>query len=418
MPAIRAADAEARRVAAAMLRLEGKRNSEIAAILGVDESTAKRLLDSRKGDYWRESGFAPGPKLAGLPSELLRTAKAVMSGPAIKVQELELLARAPQRHLRSVTIVPASWGDWQGDGQRAGKRAGQRSEPERWRAWMHEFSRLAAPRARLLMMRGAAWGVTWGSHLAALVAAIEALPEGAYPRRRGVLTLPLSGERCGARLASESPSALAEALQRALAGRVDRPLSVGMVPAFISGKFSASQVLTMWDFISNSAAYCQIFGAARIPARVRPLRAPMRGLVEKLDGVLTSISRDNHPFGYGLGRMYEDAGYSRDEVESAYLGDLGGVGLLRPNREPHERLEARRTGIERAHLFACAARAAARSGDAVGVVLVASGADRAESLLASVHLGYVTHLIADRSLSERLMQLLAERGLGGTARRR
>ena len=299
-------------------------------------------------------------------------------------------------------VVPTSWDDWR-DRSHHKRNAGPPSESV-WEAWLAEFTRLAAPRARHLLAGGKSWGVTWGSHVAAVIDAINAMPKSAQPRRRGVLAMPLCGNRCGARLASESSSSLAEALQRVLTGSIDRPLGLSMVPAFILGDLDETEVVTMWKHIARSEAYCDVFGTERVPAAARASGSRSHVLVKALDGVLTSVSRDGHPFGYGVQRMYENAGYDWREVEKRYTGDIGGIGLVRPGEAADPKLEQRWTGVTREDMLACAERAAAKKANAVGVVLLVSGADRADSVLESLRLGFVSHLIADDSLNVELMR--------------
>jgi hypothetical protein len=230
-----------------------------------------------------------------------------------------------------------------------------------------------------------------------------------------IRVLPLCGNRCGERLTTETSSAIAERLGMELAGQVTAPGALNMVPAYILGDLSDEQALTSWMEISRSAGYCQIFGGEHIPESARPLALPVRPWVLELDGVLTSVSRDGRPFGYGETRMYENAGYDAAAIEGAYLGDIGGVGLVKPGQSPLPLVEKRWTGLRRSELRACAARAAQAGSSAPGVVVLASGPVRANSLLESVRQGYVSHAVIDESLNAELAErlVLQARPAGG-----
>lgn len=397
---------EAKQYAAALLLIRGLKQNEIARILGVSEPTVTQWLKGCIGRYWRVGAVRSGPGLAAAPQEVKRQAQALMQRPAITGEELLWLAGAQHRHLLSVHVVPTSWQAWRERSRR--RRRALQFAGAAWQEWLAEYARLAAPRARQLLGKGKYWGVTWGSQVAALIGALGAGPASAR-RRRGVVTMPLCGNRCGARLASEASSALAEALQLTLTGRIDEPLGLSMVPAFILGDLDEKEVATIWKHIARSEAYCDVFGTERIPAAARAGATRSRVLVKNLDGVLTSNSRDGHPFGYGVERMYENAGYDRRDVESRYIGDIGGIGLLRAGATRDAKLEQRWTGITREDMFACAERAAARKRDAVGVVLVSSGADRVECVLESIRQGFITHVIADESLNDELLRRVGAR---------
>ena len=287
---------------------------------------------------------------------------------------------------------------------------------------MATLGRLAMPRVIELLADGKTWGVTWGSQIEAVISAIAAECRNGRRLRRDMRVVPLCGSRCGARLFSESSSALAEVLQLALTGRVDAPVSIGQVPAFILGDMSESEARALWKHIVSAPAWLEAFGAGRLPAGLSAELGSKLGarissstpLVHALDGVLTAVSSDGHPFGYGPRRMYADAGYQLEEIQAHYSGDLGGIGLLHAGQAPHTVLESRWTGILREDLLAVAERAARKEpGEAVGVVLVASGSDRVKSVLESVRLGYVSHLIIDESLIEAFTRLLDARAWMG-----
>jgi DNA-binding transcriptional regulator LsrR (DeoR family) len=388
-------DINADDLAVAMMYLGNSQPKEIAARLKIDITEVSRSLKRTQGRYWKRTAIVAGPELSAVPEKLKGLAAARIEGSAVRpihASQLMRHAGAQLRHLRSVAVIPARC------------TLPLETDSKSWFGWMSVFARLASAKVRPLMSSGATWGVTWGSHVSAVVDAIAHETDGVQGRRRAMRVLPLCGNRCGDRLVSESSSAIAERLGIELAGEVALPSALNLVPAFILGDLSEEDTIPLWKQVARSEGYCEIFGVDRIPSPARPPAPRTLAWVEQLDGVLTSVSRDGHPFGYGENRMYENAGYQRDVIERAYLGEIGGVGLARPGEVAMPIVEQRWTGMRAPELLACATRASEANNGVPGVVVVASGAGRATSLIESVRHGYVSHAVIDESLNEELVR--------------
>jgi hypothetical protein len=396
--------------AAARLHVERNlKKSEIAAQLGVSPGTVTKWLDAgRKKGLWREGAPQKGPEFDNVPDAVRRDAEVLCNGTIVDASAVRLLAGAGDSHLRKVFIVQCNWDEWRSS---AIERTGTMDDDD-WRAFLATYGRQACYYVKELMKHGKTWGVTWGSHVEAVINAISAEHSSGARPRRDVTIVPLSGVRPGATLTRESSGALAEDLQRALTGRVDKPLTFGQVPAFLMGKLKAAGVLTMWLYVSNSWAYVEVMGSDRLPPEVRAGVPEAVGLVHALDGIVTSISRDGHPFGYGSMRLYENAGYRQADIEQRYQGDIGGIGLLRNGEQRLDVFESRWTGILREDLLAVAQRAASKDNLPAGVVVLAAGSDRIESVLSAVRCGYVTYLIIDQSLAQRMRARIDSRASG------
>jgi DNA-binding transcriptional regulator LsrR (DeoR family) len=382
-------------LAVALMFLDKKRPKDIAERLKIGIAEVSRSLARTRGLYWNQASAAAEPGLAAVSDQLMQRATARMQGaslPPIGCEHLMKLAETDLRHLRSVSVVQARCS------------LPEEADSKSWGEWMSEFARLAVVKLRPLLHDEMTVGVTWGGHLSALVDAITLDPDAVQGRRRAIRVLPLCGNRYGNRLVSESSSVIAERLGIQLAGEATAPGALILVPAFILGDLKDEDTIPLWMQVSRSEGYCEIFGVERIPAAARPPAPPATPWVHRLDAVLTSVSRDGHPFGYGVNRMDRNAGYSRELIESTYLGDIGGIGLVHPGKTALPIVEERWCGIRSDELRACAAKAAKSGNGGPGVIVVATGATRASSLIESVRQGLVSRIIMDESLNEELVQ--------------
>ena len=141
------------------------------------------------------------------------------------------------------------------------------------------------------------------------------------------------------------------------------PLSLSMVPAFIPRRPEKDDIFraAVWDLIDVSKSYRKIFGTQdnRPGAKQVPAADSDGPLAQRLDGVLTSISLKNRPYGYRASRMFTNAGLKDSEITKTFIGDIGGVGLVRTGKDlAAQQINDEWTGLQREHLFNCAERAA------------------------------------------------------------
>ena len=128
--------------------------------------------------------------------------------------------------------------------------------------------------------------------------------------------------------------------------------------------------------------------------------------MERLNGIVTSISRDHHPYGLGSDHLYATAGLDPKLINQAYMGDIGGVGILKKGHQESKIIQSHWTGLLREHLAGCATRAVSSQSTGPGVVVVAIGAGRTETLLECIRLGLINHLVIDNELSQQLKNAL------------
>lgn len=142
----------------------------------------------------------------------------------------------------------------------------------------------------------------------------------------------------------------------------------------------------------SSPDYNKIFG-----------KGDKNSLVDQMDCILTSIGRDELPWGMGLDALLHLVAIAREDLNSLAAGDIAGV--LLPRRHPplsaSERKEFRKVqrswiGLTMAHLKAVVKKG--QSSHAPGVCVVATGHRKAAFLLDLMDRGLVSHAIVDESL--------------------
>ena len=125
--------------------------------------------------------------------------------------------------------------------------------------------------------------------------------------------------------------------------------------------------------------------------------------------MLTSISLKNRPYGYRASRMFTNAGLKDSEITKTFIGDIGGVGLVRTGKDlAAQQINDRWTGLQREHLFHCAERAALNKNGkeaSPGVIALCVGADRYECVKQAIQEGLVSHLVCDLEIGAMLKNL-------------
>ena len=367
-------------LAAAYLAGGGQKQIDIAETLGLSQAAVSRLIARARKHYLRE-------ELRFLHEALdEQTMRGVVQRTIHRrlAANLDVFCGRIRRRTPVLRVFPS--------GSRDESAAG-------WNSRLETVARAAAPFVRDLLLRTAVAGVSWGHSVGTLSFAIRNLP--APPRSDNpVRVVPLCGEPLGNRPTSLSSSSLSETLEEALNGRVVSNLSLGMVPAFIPGGFSKTELKAVSKLIGLVKAYEEVFGG----------RAP---LAERLDMVLTSIAPAERPLGYGSGDLLRTGGLKLEELRGMILGDISGVCIPRPDldrgrRQKLARVNERWTGIRLSHLEACSRRA---SGNPLtgppGVVVFAIGSNKARFAVEAIRLGLVNHAFVDDDLAEEMDRLLA-----------
>lgn len=269
------------------------------------------------------------------------------------------------------------------------------------------FNEQAARHVRDMLQAGAPKhvGVAWGPSVAGVLDGLLAYGSVLAPEGQGspkLRVVPLSGDPIGKSL-SLSSSNLAERLTAYLVpDPADRKLlSLSSIPAFIPRKdFSDDERRALRKFISLSDDYGEIFGS----------EGQRRPLVDRLDVVLTGVSRRDEPLGYSAQDLLRTTGIEPADLQSVAVGDIGGVFLRRRKSRGQSTLldEIERdhwTGVKKSHLRGCADRARSSKERSAGVIVVASGAQKAECVMTAVGERLVNHLVIDSALEAALLPL-------------
>jgi len=390
---------EAERVAIVMLSARGRAQKDIAKRFGVRQSTVSRVLKAADDDGWLQRSVTVNPKR--IDKDLLERALALLSEPDLHKRIAQRVAdrRLPSPVTVHVFPTPRS----------------RRREPDY--DWSTEhFGASVARHVRDLLAGGVqSCGLTWGLSIGGVVRGIEELAPAAARRSRAVKVVPLCGDPLGRDANSLlSSSALAQRLSRTINTPPTSTLSLAMLPAFLPGDFSAAEVNTVWKLIAKMHAYALIFGGRHARDAAASGRRAVAHHANQLDMILTGISAAGRPLGDGHGPLFESGGLTEARFNELVLADIGGVliekGELSPGRRAAlTRLKMRWTGLNARELGACAARATAAQNDPrkPGVVLVAAGKLKAESVQAAVRLGLVNQLLIDAELEAELMNRFA-----------
>lgn len=287
-----------------------------------------------------------------------------------------------------------------------------------------------------LLSTGKIIGITWGRSLAQLLAAARKLRLASPYQDRDrndpdqPQVIPLCGESLGSmRPSSLSSSALAQGFGELLTSRAeDEYLSLNMVPVFFPGPqaFDERELRGARKLLNFSLAYVKVFGpqpdgtagpqnpASRKSDRPIPPTSLDEPLAERLDVVVTSISRENRPFGMGDSEENSWNAVLLADLERLLIGDLAGVPLHRPRLTPKENdkldeLLQRWTGLKESHLRDCAARAMRNGKGPAGVIVIGSGVERVSCVLEAVRRGLVNHVVVDEALGRALIDRLTAR---------
>jgi DNA-binding transcriptional regulator LsrR (DeoR family) len=269
-------------------------------------------------------------------------------------------------------------------------------------------------------------GLTWGKSLASFIDSARLLRLAPPPNSEDIEVIPLAGESLGATFpSSRSSSSLAQAFSELLApeqvtARVkdkrNRAVSAGrakihsltMCPVFLPASFDAPERDMIEELLAFVPSYREIFGSKGSKRKQSSSQPP---LAERLDVVVTSISKQGMPFGMG-----DHPDFVRElglqPLRDVLIGDLGGVPLFIPSGDPAKQKKARDfyethwLGLKADHLSQTAKKARAHIDGPAGVVVIASGPERAPPIHEAVKSELINELIIDRSAANALLKLL------------
>lgn len=236
-------------------------------------------------------------------------------------------------------------------------------------------------------------GVSWGRTVLAICHALGAVR---YPRADAVI-FPVAGEPLNFR-SDLSSSAASLILTQLLNSKMNSDgkkyeLILHGIPARIpKNDFGIQDAMTIKKFVNCSDAYQDIFKKYKSG----------KPLVERMDMLLTGIGN----FATSTNdAWFKDFLQMEGEEARRYItpGNIGGVWLeddksTQSEKDAIKSVNERWLGIKKSHIVECGKRAT-KSG-APGVVVLATGADK--STIAQAVMGYVNHLVIDRSLASAL----------------
>ena len=406
-------------LAVAYMLREGQRATDVAASLNIKPYAVTKL----KRACERAGLLAAAPPVAGpnWTSEMEKTARRYL-GYGLQTRLKQLLDDAGHRGLLvpplQIRVYPSLHRD-----------------DREWQDRLDHFGRLSASYVRSLILSTSSVGVSWGRTLDAVVSGIEKLRPASRGRVRGIWFMPICGEPLG-RIADNfrsSSSTHSARLAEAINGSRKHTRSLSAVPFMIpidfgdapiggdSGSIRLSEIEVVKKLIGRVPAHAEIFGdwAGQTASRRKYLRQPW---ISRLSMVLTSVGTDGLPFGQGGVEYLDSAGLTVDRVRQVAVADISGVLLSRepspklnecPEPNLLQRIESHWTGISRAALAGCAARArkAYRLGKRgrIGVVVTAIGKAKAPVILECMkrHGGLISHLVIDSELEDQLSSLIS-----------
>lgn len=264
---------------------------------------------------------------------------------------------------------------------------------------LERFGAEAAALVRQIVEAGNVCGVSWGQTISAVVSGIERSLL-ASPRDEGdsrfINFVPVVGEFPGTLPTQTSASSLALRLTHAFNREkaAGHSYSLAGLPALIPADFGSDEIAVVDRLAYRTHAYRAIFGADAARSHREDEDPP---LINRLDSVLTSVGPSGQPFGSHADRFLGLAGLTMKQLEGGC--DIAGV-LLRPPKVNGERImktvRERWRGVTMEDLRRCAAKARDRATG--GVVVVAAGANKAETLWDCIREQLVSHVLVDRGL--------------------
>jgi DNA-binding transcriptional regulator LsrR (DeoR family) len=267
-------------------------------------------------------------------------------------------------------------------------------------------------------------GIAWGETIARLIDGLDPL----HPKfARGTLFFPVSGEPLREHREENSATSLASRLQELVEGAPQGP-GLNMVIPCVPDEFNpevTEGIKTL--LLGQVAGYRRIFLG---DGGHSPLIDEMDTLIT---GVGTASKTSTDPWLIErVNAMRNDPPLTREDFAAYTFGDIGGVYLPRPElgdliaARTHRpsatsklarercaaiaakvaRINSQWTGIQGEQIARCAARA--RAGEqTAGVIVLAIGRAKAETVIEAVNQSLVNHLLIDQDLADALLDHLS-----------
>lgn len=270
-----------------------------------------------------------------------------------------------------------------------------------WASRLAKFARVAQPLV-LQALAGARFvGVTYGETLLKVF-------EGAALQMLGdqVTFFPTCCDPNRYQDAAWGSSNLARVLTQAQGKKLSAPSLNGTWPVLPPGQSQKTND-RLRKMLEDSPGFQKIFGENS------------EALIRQMDALVTSIGRTEQPWSLGDDYLLSMLGIDRSRLNALLAADIGGIpiakhGLREKDRALFNELNACRIGMTLEHLQRTFSRGL--RGPAPGVIVVATGGNKAQCLLELVRRGLVNIAIVDDELEKELTlaldQLLGKRRQG------
>jgi hypothetical protein len=386
------------------------KQEQIAEHLGIKQPDVSRRLKLAEERGWlSRPGFLRGKDISDPRMEEIENAF------YHKLRELRRLIERLSRRQRPLDAPPKVQVFY--SGPTATDKAGyhKRQELFGWNAAL--YIQDLVPRMHRI-------GVAWGKTIARLIDGLRPL----HPKfGRGTLFFPVSGEPLREHGEENSATSLASQLQTFVDGSPPGP-GLNMVIPCVPDQFSAAVTDDIKHLLLGQVAgYRRIFLG---DGGHSPLIDEMDTLIT---GVGTASKTSTDPWLIErVNAMRNDPPLTREDFEAYTFGDIGGVYLLRPalgqliaarSGRPAaagraardrsagvaakvERINAQWTGIQREQVAKCAERARS-SEQTAGVIVLAIGRAKSETIIEAVNQSLVNHLLIDQDLADALVEDLS-----------
>jgi len=368
---------------AAYLKARYRMNQvQIKEILRVSQSKVSRLLKLAEDKLWLQTQFVSEGISAKRQEEIVRILEPLNLAKTLQSLKTETGVRV--RNVRSFDSGSSS----------------PRDIPARLRS----FGLLAAARVgELLQENVEMFAVTFGETVTRVV---DGLAELHLPLRhkQPIQFIPVCAELVRHAAYEFSSSRLAYRMREIVNGGAGDSLSLAGLPAYLPRTFFEPDLEDLRDRTHIERLVDELRASNSSYRRIFNEPNPM---VNRLDGLLTSIGPSERTLGLSHSELLEAAQMSDEKLRSVVVGDIGGVLIPRADGRRQDEvfvLNEMWSGIRLEHVVDLTRRAA--NAGKPGVVIVAIGSDKAFILKELLVRGWVNELIIDKDLEVALAKAM------------
>jgi len=360
-------------------------NIEIGAALGISESAVSKAIR----ECFEQGRLRLTFNGEGISEQELRSLRATAG---IKNELKEQITRFPKTASAVVTEPDV----------RVFQSGSAETTPEAWAARLRVFGEAVAPYILHLISTSRVVGTSWGETLACVIRGLRSRPP--LLPKPPIHFVPLCGEMLEGPPRKASASNLSYRLDEVVNGDQSHSHSYWLagvpshapIPETQKG-FTERQAAVIRSYIQSLPAHDRVFGLAPESPRHKRGEVP---LIERVEMILTSCGPKERPLGYDGVQLLKSTRISAREARKLIVGDISGVLLSTGEADKVAAINRAWMGASLDHLRACARRALAAP--VPGVVLCATGANKADSVLEIIRLGLVNRYVVDTDLWNQL----------------